>query len=743
MSPKSSLSPSTTPHLSASERQDKQYPVARLLLISSIAWALLPLVINLSNSGESPLFFYFIYSICLTLGLAIHLKLKYSKYFKIEQLRELTGKIAELRKNREHNIWDRYSFYFAIIGRLGIGLYALASSERFAGVAVAAIIFESWVIWLIILRKLEGGKFTTGKYQIWILFICSFLGIILVNLSHDGIQKDILGSILSPGIGIALGGAFLAAISVDRSIEFAKLITNSDLKSQNEDMTSRNKEGSVANSVLVMVIAHALIAILFAILFFANNQIFYTGIFDFPQFTIQGTLVIAIYATLLAPMTLIFPLKANIYTKSLEVNSIQHITPVLSVIILLIGTRLFSISNLFSDAKVVIERFDLFLVGASIIVAINFIFHFEGGGAEKQEQKEFGYKALIIALWATGTLVFYRDPLLEDWLSFGVTWLWDGTTDYFALLGLSSTIYILILSFRTLGLQERLRHEESKAMSLYWKSEMASLGFEQQIIDIDKSKHDKQLENSELEIYAKIHIYSNESEAKVDSKSIDFPKISDLAEMKVQLAELVRSKQLGRNPSELMVLVGFAITTIFITLATRPGFTTWNGFIIDWFSILFSSTIIFTSYNLFEQRNKRNLSIFNREIFAKNFKKMNDSEINKLTINADKQNESVNAIDHKNSKDIAFTFIPSLICLLLLSMFAFLLYVKWHDTSSQFEWFSEVCPTVIIETSTEMQNDNNINLERTNQPIITPDSYTNSQYTCEAHILNFNDNTVP
>lgn len=667
-------------------------------------------MLNLSQSGEIPVYFYFIYSISLVVGLGAYLRYRHKDYINKDRLGKLRRGIINLRNDKEVSLWDRYSFHFSILGRLGIALYALASSETYAGTAVAAIIFESWVVWLVILRRIEGHEFNLGKLQTITLFLFSFFGLIFVNLAHNGIRGNIARDFFGPGLWIAMAGAILTAVSVDRSLEFANKITSYDTNNEENAKNnsgnnvrvdeecgnqSHDKERELGDSVLVIFIAHVAISMLLGVVFFATNQISNGWLFSFPQFSIKATLVIAIYAMLLAPFTLIYPLKANIYMKSLEVNSIQYITPVLSIFFLLIGTKLFTMTGLFEDIDVIIERFDMFLIGSAIILSINLIFHFETGGIQRnRDEKEFGYKALIIALWCTGVLVFYRDPILEYWSNFGQSWLWEGTTDYFALLGLSSTIFILILSFRTLGLQERLRHEEHKAMSLYWKTELFSKNIKDKIVEIDKSTPGNKLENVEVEITHEIKKHQNSTADNKHSVTSELTK-TEMIEMEIELSELVRSKQLGRNNTELMVLVGFALATIFITITTRPGFTTWNGFIIDLFSILFASTIVFVTYNLFEQRSKRNISIFDRKVF-------NPDDENP---DIPKSNNSLKEVDNDFSdKNRSEALIPSIVCIVLLLIFAFLLFVKWHKTSNHFQWYNEVCPTVSIDDNVENSN---------------------------------------
>ena len=209
-----------------------------------------------------------------------------------------------------------------------------------------------------------------------------------------------------------------------------------------------------------------------------------------------------------------------------------------------------------------------------------------------------------------------------------------GSTDYFSLLGLSATVFILILSFRTLQLNDTKRLENQLTFSLYQKFEVLGDNpdmkddedtqkmqklvnnyemeddkdtLEQKIIkEIDISNPKNSLE--EMKKYLHKTLKKRKTDLKEDKESQT--ELFELAKMSEEINYLVYSKSRGRGMTQPVVLVLFAIMTTTIALFTRPYFVEWNAFINDIFSILFASAIAFLTINLFDQKRERNHSIF-------------------------------------------------------------------------------------------------------------------------------------
>ena len=81
----------------------------------------------------------------------------------------------------------------------------------------------------------------------------------------------------------------------------------------------------------------------------------------------------------------------------------------------------------------------------------------------------FGFKALILALWGCGAFVYLRDDFLHLLPFDG--WLWPRET-YLGALGLSATVFILLLTFRVARLGPRTQDEDNRIFALHRSLEL-------------------------------------------------------------------------------------------------------------------------------------------------------------------------------------------------------------------------------------------------------------------------------
>ena len=553
--------------------------------------------------------------------------------------------IKSQNKTSSTNWWDRNAFLFAVIGRFGIGIYAWSTNE--IDPAVAAVIIESWVLWFIILRTIKGKSLQLGFKQTVSLFTISFLGLLFVNMSENGTFSEIWNW----GLMLAIIAAILEAVSIDRSLKFAEKANKQKV----------DKKIELSNAVLVLFVSNIFVTSTSAIALLILNITSRGSILNFPEISFTRIIVIIIFG-IIAPISMILVRYANIHTNSLEINSIQYIAPVTSVIILIVGAELFNRIGWFPWATTNLQRADMLIIGASIIIVINLIFHFQTGGQHSGKGENFGYKVLLIGIWLTGVAVYFRDRILEKSLGFNLSWLWKSGTDYFALLALSATIFILVLSFRKLSLNERTWKEEEIAFSLYWKiRETCSEAIAENVKTIDKTNDFNRIHNSRFAIL----------------RALQFAKITstEKAEAKSELSQLSRSRLQGRDTTDIVILIGFAFTTIFISLLTRPGFIGWTGFIIDVFSIIFSATVAYMALYHIEQRNKRNRTIFD------------DKSFDHLQVISENRNNNFK----KSASKFADLILPITLCCMMVGVFIFLLYIKWHGG---IYWHTEVCPSI-------------------------------------------------
>lgn len=247
----------------------------------------------------------------------------------------------------------------------------------------------------------------------------------------------------------------------------------------------------------------------------------------------------------------------------------------------------------------IIARWDTFIIGTVIILATNIILHARNQSGIYREKSKLGLTSLVLSIWLVGVIVLYRDRFLGSWIG---QWEWNGSTDYYSLLGLSATVFILILSFRTLQINDMKRLEDQLTFSLTRKVEVIEWNTEKfeelkEVITVmDKSKPGKKLDDSKEELR---QYFRNK----------DGLEKMELAKILEEIDYLVHSKSRARTITEPLVLCSFAVITAIISLLTRPCFIEWNALINDIFSILFVSTIIYLTINLVDQKRERSQPI--------------------------------------------------------------------------------------------------------------------------------------
>ena len=578
--------------------------------------------------------------------------------------------IAEKKKNNFSKIWSQSPYWFTLFGRLTTLFYALAT--RYVDTAIAAMIYESWVIWFVFLRNYDGRSTSQQNKSFWMgkqayaFLILALLGIYFISYSRVGM----LDNTLNIGILFALAASFCDALSVERSHKFGEIAQNRIVELR------QSRSESTLVFTLFAYITTTLIASIILLIFFISIPSFNTGN------TLDNSIfyVMIPYSLVIVSLVAIQRRKANISTKSLEINSIPYITPVLALIWLLLFTRL-------EYANTSIARLDLFVIGTSIIISVSLLTNIRS----EEQRQQFGNAWLAMSIWIAGMVIFLRDPILGNWLN--ENWLWSGRTDYFALLGLSATMFVLILSFRRSGLVELSRKEENLAYSIFWKIgklmkyNAAELREFVKIHERKRRKNSEELNDnlstlSEMELNYNIDstdasVLSELLEVDMASPSADLLTKSkriiedsidkfntdintiEKAELLAELDSLIRSKSVGKEISERLVLIAFAIMTVFLTIATRPSFLSWNGFVIDIFSVLFAATVAFLIINQFDLRRERHISIFSSERYQKS--------------------------------SWSTIWIPIIICACQLAIFVILFYGKWL---SDWGWAMEVAPTV-------------------------------------------------
>ena len=609
--------------------------------IATISWGLYPLGISLSNAGDNLLAFTVIVTLTSSMSLIMYLLIFKRRYLNRSEWQNFID-IIKAKHDIESNsrftrFWNKHLLLAVVIGRCGD--YIFAWGTRYIDTAVATVIFETWIIWYIIMHILDkNDKPTTtlkkGLLPTFVFIFFAFLGVAFVVFSQEGI----IDITINIGIIIILSGAVINAANTDRSIKFGEIA--SENYSKNNLKANNSEERRLVYTLMIIATANIIVgsftsAIMIAQSIFTRNKLI-------PNITMIELYWSMATGFIVIGFTVLFLRKALVATVSQEVLSIQYFAPFLALIFLSVFTT------------IAIARLDWFIIGSGIILTVNLFLNTES------LEENLGLSWFAISIWVTGVVVLFRDSWFGNWLN--NEWLWSGSTDYFALLGLSTTVFILIFSFRTLRTVDRIRQEEQSAFSVYWKIRLLKGKNAEElnsIIKIDKSKSLEQLHEIEKDLLLSLE------------KPIEGADKIDQAIVLGELDMLVHSKTKGRDIIEPIVLISFSLLTIFITLVSRPQFQTWNSMVIDSFTILFTATIAYLTINIFDLRRERSDAVLERKYSVLN------------------SQSSDNSIQTRWSRWATY-IMPVILCSIMYGIFIFLVSGKWL---SDWTWACELFPS--------------------------------------------------
>ena len=593
------------------------------LFLGVFFWSLMPLTVAVSGAGDRPFLFAAIFSLFSAVGLILYLVLFKRDYLHIglgEQFQQqLKPKSAngeddtnEASSDENMSFWNRKVLWLTFIGRFEVLLFAW--STQFVDTAVATIIYELWVIWFVFFRSRSVNR-DSGKQKIasqsWIYLALAAVGLIFVNIAQNGT----ISNLEYQGLALAFIASILAALQIERPLKYGELAAERHLAKQanlrygeiaekrelteqasqpqaataekdvsnNEEKSDTEIEGDIAlvHTLFVIIVTTLISSVVNAAIFLfrLTND---SSKFDYTASQITWTIAGGV---IIGSAVFIFNRKGNHLAKEApDLNAIAYATPVLAIIWLLAWNR------------IDIARFDMFIMGAALIVAVNLMINF------KADLNRVGFQWLVVSIWIAGVAIYFR-----DWIGSlsSVSWLWEHEiVDYYTIVALSVTVFTLILSFRASRLVQRTQEEEALAFSLYRNLE--SLGDHKAaaaIVEIDKSQSIDELVES--------HGQVNSAIGELDDSVLP---LSEKAKLRSDLDSLATSKTRNIDLSEPIVLIIFAFIAVSLTIFTRPIVSNeaeeWVGFLLECFSVLFSATIIFLTVNLFDIMSERKMSIF-------------------------------------------------------------------------------------------------------------------------------------
>ena len=528
------------------------------MLMSVVLFSMLPLILDKSGASSSP----FTFGSGLNFGRAIGslIFLLFCYYYLLADKNIIAAIIRRLGDK---------SLYYLVFGNFAYVFFAL--SIKFIAIPVAAILYETWPIFMVLLTAKifqidrRYRKVTALNYLL--IFLC-FLGFAFIIISEiedfRGILHVSLERKIMYGIALVLIAAIIAAVGRAHSLKWGITLREklpaayggkySDLQLELFCVVAGIVIAGFFNSALSLVIG------------FAHGEkldmwVFCIGI-------AAGCLINAAAS--------IFIRQANLITDNLTVNAISYLQPVF----VLVWLGLFSLIE--------VPHVDFLIIGTTTIIAANLLLNFEAS-------IRLAYKVLIIALLVCGSVVYLHDgfPL----------------TDYASTVSVSATVFILILSFRMNRLVRRATDEENTIVKLLHNIRgLANTGViaKDRLNGIIRDLLYIGTHKTPDELY---RTYNRLKEKLPDSIPTTHNQM--LTEIRADIDILTHSKQQGVNFGELTALGFIGIILVLSLLFFQPpGIVGWEGLLIDMSAFMLAAVVLFLFFNIIDLQRDRYQHIF-------------------------------------------------------------------------------------------------------------------------------------
>ena len=555
------------------------------MLITAGIWALVPLGVDVTGGADNPFFFNAGWRIGGVIGCIFVLLLRFHKLLLnllSSQGAELRGEIGEsfgigLRADQDGN--RRYGGWAVLYGVFGKFEYAIfAFAVGFASISTVTIIFTVWPIIFILVMSLlyknDDDRYTHNGMWLFLMILLCFIGFAFVVWPERVVAP---GSTFYIGIGVAAVAALVAGSHNAVTLRWADKLGDAmggvlDRANYSRAHPYSDNSLDIFSAVLVLLVTQLICAIISVVIaMMTGENINYTLlILSMAGGFMSGGIADVLFRT------------SNIITTNLGVNAVIYAMPIFALMWLAI----------FSHSPVSVARVDYFVIGVLIIVVSNLLINSE---AEIRR----GFRGLILTLGVCGTFVYFR----EDIFTFiGLEqWHW-GAGQYFAVVGMSATVFTLLLAFRVGRLISRTDAEENRLFVAFRKLDYLA---SQRIINPDIRNCvlviDAPASNEELRAaYLKARSYFRSADYS------DGTNREMLIEAEADLDALVRSRQSAVVLGELFSLVIFGGITIFLVLFSRPQETEgWPRFMVDIFAMLIAPVIVFLMVNIWDLHRER------------------------------------------------------------------------------------------------------------------------------------------
>ena len=539
------------------------------MLLSVGGFSLVPLVLA-RGAAEDPFLFNAGWRLGFGAGIGFFLFVRYRELFAEREVWTLIKRRAV-----------SWAILIAVISQFEYAMFAL--SIRLIDVSIATILFETYHVLIILVtawlfrRERRYRRIQPDVVLLLALGVAGFAFVVsgeasgIAWLGPDGWYAFI------PGIFLAVLSAIVASLSA------IHLKWGADLSAE----MSENSGGRWTRDYLDLFCVLMASVIVNAVAIPLNAA---AGMLTGETITAETFMYGMLWGFVINAMANIAWRYANLTTDNLGINALSYATPI------------FSLVWLFWFSEVNVHRADFLIIGAVAVIAANLLINFEA-------EVRFGFKALILALWGCGAFVYLRDDILLLLPFDG--WLWPRET-YLGALGLSATVFILLLTFRVARLAPRTQDEDNRIFALHRRLELLAW---RNLISPDASRHVRAIDSArtpeELQrAYTAVKLCfvraAGVPHANADRRL--------LADAEAQLNMMVHSRQQGLEFGELFSLIIFGGVTVVLSLLSRPEVYGWTAFLIEVFSTLFPAVIVFLVVNVWDlHRDRADLVLANQQ----------------------------------------------------------------------------------------------------------------------------------
>ena len=557
------------------------------MVVAVVCYSSLSLAIALSGGSDNPFLFTMWWRLGMVAGISVYLAAAYPDLcFDSRVWRRVRANLGN------GHLWLTLVAYF------DISLFVM--STVFISITAATILVQVTSIFFILFmgRLDREGAYRRVTWTTSLLMALGIVGFAFVVVAETGgpaVLPDVSGWRLVAGVLIVLSCAVVGALNA-HNFQWGRQLASDHRQSSSDGDWESDRSRLAQRLELFYVILGSLVVNVLAV--FANGAIGFgtsnlAGIYG----PVSGET--AVYAVAWGALAFtaagVLNRKANLMTTNLGVNALNYARPIFGVGLLVLFVELGA-----NVTGVEIRRPDYFMIGTVGIVSVNILINFEA-------ERLLGFKALVLSLWVFGTLVYIRSA--DGGL---LTWSVP-EAGYFEALALSSTVFTLILSFRVMRLAERIKDEDNRAFRLFREfaalSRRGVIDFEmcQLLLVMDRSSGDELQE-----------AYGRARRLLVEAVDRAGPGQAErLAGLEADMDSLVHSRQQDINFGELCALFIFAGITVGLALVSRPEAADLVAFVIELFTVLFASVVVFLAFNVLDLQRDRRETILHDEADAR------------------------------------------------------------------------------------------------------------------------------